>query len=99
MFFRGYVETKNKKSIEKIKNRTDFKTWEQVQSLPEFAGVLSDEAILIDIDSAHEAEILMDIVEDLQLNCRVYQTTRGSISSSRTLVLIDVEPERNLPAA
>ena len=77
MFFRGYVETKNKKSIEKIKNRTDFKTWEQVQSLPEFAGVLSDEAILIDIDSAHEAEILMDIVEDLQLNCRVYQTTRG----------------------
>lgn len=75
--FKGYVETRNKKCIEKFKDRTDLKTYEQVQALPEFAGILADDVILIDIDDAEEAEILMDIVEEKQLNCRVYQTTRG----------------------
>ena len=77
MFFRGYVETKDKKCIEKFKNRTDFKTYEQVQSLPEFAGILAEETILVDIDDAEQSEILFKLVEDLQLNCRVYATTRG----------------------
>ena len=75
--FKGYVETRNKKCIEKFKDRTDLKTYEQVQALPEFAGVLADDVILIDIDDSKEAEILMSIIEEKQLNCRVYQTTRG----------------------
>ena len=50
MFFKGYVETKDNKCIEKFKNRTDFKTYEQVKLLPEFAGILSEETILVDID-------------------------------------------------
>jgi len=75
--FKGYVETRNKKCIEKFKDRTDLKTYEQVKTLPEFAGILADDVILIDIDDAKEAEILMGIVEEKQLNCRVYQTTRG----------------------
>ena len=50
MFFKGYVETQNKKCIEKFKGRTDFKTFEQVQSLPEYAGILAAETILIDVD-------------------------------------------------
>ena len=77
MFFKGYVETKDKKCIEKFKNRTDFKTYEQVKSLPEFAGILDEETILVDIDDFEQSEVLMNIVEDLQLNCRVYATTRG----------------------
>ena len=76
-FFKGYVRTKDKKCIEKFKNRTDFNTLEQVQSLDEYAGILANDAVLIDIDDGDQAELLMDIVEDLQLNCRVYQTTRG----------------------
>lgn len=75
--FKGYVETKNKKSVEKFKNRTDFKSYEQVERLPEFAGVLADGVILIDIDDYEQSEKLMDIVEDLQLRCRVYETSRG----------------------
>ena len=77
MFFRGYVETKDKKCIEKFKNRTDFKTYEQVKALPEFAGILSEETILVDIDDYDQSEILMNLVEDMQLNCRVYATSRG----------------------
>jgi putative DNA primase/helicase len=77
LWFKGYVKTKNKKSIEKFKDRTDFKTLEQVQSLDEYAGVLANDAVMVDLDDGDQAELLMDIVEHLQLNCRVYQTTRG----------------------
>lgn len=77
MFFKGYVETKDKKCIEKFKNRTDFKTYKQVQSLPEFAGILATDTILIDVDEFEASEILFNIVKEKQLRCRVYQTTRG----------------------
>lgn len=76
-FFRGYVETKNKKCMEKFKNRKDFKTYEQVERLPEFAGILAEGAILIDIDDYEQSEIMMNMVEEQQLVCRVYETTRG----------------------
>lgn len=77
MFFKGYVETKDKKCIEKFKNRTDFKNFEQVQSLPEYAGILSEKTILIDVDDKDQSEILFKIVKDKGLKCRVYETTRG----------------------
>lgn len=77
MFFKGYVETKDKKCIEKFKNRTDFKTYEQIQSLPEFAGILATDTILIDVDEMETSDILFKIVQDKQLKCRVYKTTRG----------------------
>lgn len=77
MFFKGYVETKNKKCMEKFKGRTDFKNYKQVQSLPEFAGILATDTILIDIDDFDESEILFKIVQDLKIKCRVYKTTRG----------------------
>lgn len=77
MFFKGYVETKNKKCIEKFKGRTDFKTFEQVQSLPEYAGILAAETILIDVDDFEASEILFKAVKEYALTCRVYRTSRG----------------------
>ena len=77
MFFKGYVETKDKKCIEKFKNRTDFKTFEQVQSLPEFAGILATDTILVDIDDSESSELLFKVVKEYSLCCRVYKTSRG----------------------
>ena len=76
-FFKGYVETKDKKCIEKIRGRDNFKTYDQVKLLPEFAGILSEESILIDVDDFEQSEILFNIIKDLKLKCRVYKTTRG----------------------
>ena len=75
--FKGYIATKNKQAIEKFKNRNDLKQLKEVKGLNEYAGILAEDTILIDIDDLEQSEILMDIVEDLQLNCRVIQTTRG----------------------
>lgn len=77
MLYKGYVETKGKQSIEKLKNRTKWKTYEEVKNLSGFGGVLADDIILIDIDDSEQSEILMNIVEDLQLDCKVLCTSRG----------------------
>lgn len=75
--YKGYVETKGKASIEKLKNRTKWKTYDEVKNLNGFGGVLADDTILIDIDDSEQSEILMNIVEELQLDCKVLCTSRG----------------------
>ena len=72
--FRGYLPTKNKSPLIKFK---DAKPLSEVKDLPEYAGLLAEDVILIDIDNYEQSEKLMTIVEDLQLSCRVYETTRG----------------------
>lgn len=77
MFFKGYVLTKNKKCIEKFKGRTSFKSYDEVKSEPEFAGILDENTILIDVDDFEQSEMLFNIVKEKQLCCKVYKTTRG----------------------
>ncbi len=72
--FRGYLPTKEKSPLIKFK---DAKSLSEVTGLPEYAGLLAEDVILIDVDEYEQSEKLMNIVEDLQLNCRVYETTRG----------------------
>ena len=77
--FKGYVPTRNKECLMKFKNKTsaELKSLREVSQLDEYAGILNDNTILVDIDDYEQSEILMNIVEDLQLRCRVYETTRG----------------------
>ena len=82
-FYRGFIPTKNKKSTMKFKDK-DILTYDQVKDLPEYAGVLNDDTVLIDIDDKDykirgrkPSDVLMDIIEDLQLNCRVHESRGG----------------------
>lgn len=75
--FKGYVLTENKKCIEKFKGRDDFKTFEQVKKLPEFAGIIDEHIALVDIDDQEEADILFNIIKAEHINCVVINTTRG----------------------
>lgn len=77
MFFKGYVITQDKKCIEKFKNRTDFKTLEQVQSLPEYAGILAPDAILVDVDDMEQSELLLKMCEEQNIRCKVLQSRSG----------------------
>lgn len=78
-FFKGYVPTKDKKCLLKFKDKSadELQTYEQVKNLSEYAGILADDVILIDVDDSEQAEILFRIVTDFKLKCRVYKTTRG----------------------
>lgn len=94
MLYKGYIKSSGKKAAEAFKDRTKFKTYDEVKNLSGFAGVLADDTILIDIDDAEQAEIMLNIVEEYQLDCKVYCTSRGkhflfknhSISRNRTHV-------------
>ena len=77
--FRGYVPTKDKECTMKFKGKSasELKSFDEVKDLPEYAGILEDGIILIDIDDKAQSETMLDIIDDLNLNCRVYETTRG----------------------
>ena len=75
--YKGFIPTRDKVPLKKFKSAKDLLTKEQAQELSEYAGLLADDVALIDIDDYDQSERLMNIVEALQLNCRVAETTRG----------------------
>ena len=76
-FFRGYVKTDGKSAIEKFKKGAKLRTLDEVKDLEGYAAILDDNTVVIDIDDYEQSEILMNIVEDKELLCRVYETSRG----------------------
>lgn len=76
--FRGYVRlTDDKKSKDPFKPGAPLRSFKDVEGCSSYAGVLKEDVILVDIDDYDQSEILMDIVEERQLRCRVYETNRG----------------------
>ena len=74
--YKGFVRTKGKQPIDKLKNGV-YREWEEIKQYNSYAGVLQDDVILIDIDDMQQSDILMNIVEQKQINTYVYQTSRG----------------------
>ncbi len=77
--FKGYVPTKNKKCTMPFKGKSseELLNLREASKHEEYAGILNDNTILIDIDDHDMSEIMLNIVEEKQLACRVYATTRG----------------------
>ena len=50
--FKAYVPTRDKKCLVRFKNRRsqDLYSLEDVEKMPEYAGILADETVLIDVD-------------------------------------------------
>ena len=74
--FRGYVQTKNKKPIQKFKGIDDLPTLDKVKNLDEYAGILNNEYSVMDVDDTDEAERVYNLVCDENLNCRVVRKGR-----------------------
>lgn len=77
--YKGYVTTSGKKATMPFKDKSssELLTLEQAQRFPEYAGILSNDTVLVDIDDAEQAKILLNIVTSKGLKCKVYKTTRG----------------------
>ena len=75
--FKGYVRTKNKRAIDPYKGVSNLRTLEEVENLDEYAGVLSDDVVMIDIDDHKQAEKLYEIIEKENIICRVENTNHG----------------------
>lgn len=75
--YKGYVKSNGKTPLDKLEGVKKFRTLEEVKQFDSYGGVLSNDSILIDIDDAEQAETLMKMVEEYQLNCQVTCTSRG----------------------
>lgn len=77
--YKGFVITSGKRSTMPFKDKTseELLTLEEAQKFPEYAGILADDTVLVDLDDGDQALILLNIVESLNLKCKVYKTTRG----------------------
>lgn len=72
--YKGYLKTKDKKCTTKF---SDFVSYEEIRSEREYAGLLAEGITLVDIDDAEQAEVLYDIIISLNIQCWIYETTRG----------------------
>ena len=64
-------------ALERFKGKKHLNTLAEVSDLDEYAGILGDETILIDVDDGPTSDLLFQMVQDLGLRCKVYATTRG----------------------
>ena len=78
--YKGYVSTSGKKSTMPFKDKTsdELLTLTEAQKFSEYAGILADDTVLVDIDDAEQSKILLNIVESLKLKCKVLATSRGA---------------------
>ena len=77
--YKGYIPTKDKKAVMTFKDKSasDLLTLEEAQKFSEYAGILADDTVLVDIDDAEQSKILLNIVREKELKCKVLATTRG----------------------
>lgn len=78
-YYRGYVKAKGKKAVEKFKDVPDEKlrTLEQAKVCESYAGVLAPGVVLIDFDIKEHSEIAYEIVQALDLQCRIIKSDKG----------------------
>lgn len=77
--YKGYVPTSGKMATMPFKDKSsdELLTLEQAQKFNEYAGILADDTILVDIDTEKETEILLNIVKSLGLKCKVLKSRSG----------------------
>lgn len=78
-FYKGYIPTSKKQAMMSFKDKgsADLLTLEEAQKFNEYAGILADNTILVDIDTDKETDILLNIVKTLELKCRVLKSRSG----------------------
>jgi len=77
-FYKGFLPTKNKKAIGKYKdNPSAFISYERARKLDEYAGVLGEDIVLIDVDDMKSSDIVLRIIDDEGIKAHVVETDRG----------------------
>lgn len=66
-----------KRATHKFKDGVGTKTWDEVKDFDNVAMIVPKGYVVMDFDTASDADIMMNIVNGLDLKCRVMKTTRG----------------------
>lgn len=73
MFYRGFVNCNGKKAIESFKSGGHLID----ESQQSYGGVLCEDTILVDVDNEKDALKVFNVVNTLNIKCRIVKTTRG----------------------
>jgi len=78
--YKGFVPTSGKRSTMPFKDKSasDLLSLEEAQKFSEYAGILADDTVLVDIDDEKQSKIMLNIVKTKGLKCKVLATTRGA---------------------
>ncbi len=67
--------------MESYRQKKKLKTFDQVSNIPNgynsIVGVLAPDIVLIDVDNAEQGEKLWEILENMEIDCPVIETTKG----------------------
>lgn len=75
---KGYIKTKGKKPIEPYRNKTSFYNYDYIRKTGgDFAGILANGMVQIDVDDEEEAKLVKQMVEESGLKCPILKTDRG----------------------
>ena len=66
-----------KRPAHKFMNGEGTKTYEEVKDFDNYGVLVPKPFIILDFDTKSDAEIMLNIIETLDLKCRVMKTTRG----------------------
>lgn len=66
-----------KRATHKFKDGKGAKTWEEAKAFDNVGLIVPKPFIVLDFDTKTDADIMLEIVEALDLKCRVMRTTRG----------------------
>ena len=77
--YKGYVPVNGKRSLMPFKGKdaSELLTLEAVEKVPSYGGVLDDNAVMVDVDDMEQSEMLLRIIKDLDVKCKVIATSRG----------------------
>lgn len=67
----------NKEPMHKFKDGIGAKTWDEVKDFDNIGMIVPEPYIVLDFDTASDAQIMLKIIKALDLQCRVMKTTRG----------------------
>ena len=73
------MPTSGKKAVMAFKDKRadELLKLEEASKFDEYAGVLADDTVLVDIDDEEQSKIMLDIVKARQIKCKVLATSRG----------------------
>lgn len=55
----------------------EWLTLEEANTCKGYAGLLTGEAVVVDVDNEKESNLLLNLVKDLNIQCKAIKTTRG----------------------
>lgn len=75
--YKGYLKGNGKHAASKFKDGTKLLSYHTARKEDSYVGILEDDYIMVDVDDMDDAETLLDIIEERDIQCSVLETNGG----------------------